>query len=96
MQRAQGRQVLGVKSTVGQMVNSVPLPRQVTRGLKYKGDIILSMLLKDQARAVSLQLVHHEISGIWLCSGPHWVFQIRRKDVLTSVRPGDSHFFLCV
>lgn len=53
---AQGRQVFGVESRGGQMawavarcLNSVPLPRKVTGGLKYKGGTIPSMLLKDPA-----------------------------------------------
>lgn len=47
------RRVFGVKSRVGQMahamvrsMSSVPLPREVTGCLKYKSDVIPSMLLK--------------------------------------------------
>lgn len=55
------RRVFRVKSRVGQMahamvssLNSVPLPRVVTRYLKYEGDIIPCMLLKDDARSCVL------------------------------------------
>lgn len=53
--------MFGVKSKVGQMahamvrsLNSVSLPRVVTDYLKSKGDIISSVLLKDDARSCVL------------------------------------------
>lgn len=55
---ALGAAVFGDESRVGQVawavvrrLTSVPLPREITGGLTDKGDIILSMPLKDQARS---------------------------------------------